>query len=125
MASMEDSEVERRRSDEHVAQVASEMAHGIFLRADEVARIRYHLDRVQRGIEGDAEMTGIVFRLLDDYGMSKIELVPISPGRESYPVGLHPSAHCPQCGGKSFDFGNAYHECRSCGHAYLLVAAED
>ena len=119
-----DRQAQRRRSDQNVAaDRAAEKARGLFLRADEVAGLRYHLDRVERDVVDDWSLRQVVRRVLDKGG--EIEL------RPSYWRGRgHPADEqdmlCPRCESesKSFDFGNAYHECRSCGHAFLLVAPD-
>jgi hypothetical protein len=66
-----------------------------------------------------------VRRVLDKSG--EIELRPAYRRGGAYPVEERPDMLCPRCESesKSFDFGNAYHEYRSWGHAFLLVAPDD
>jgi hypothetical protein len=119
-------QAQRRRRDENVAaDRAAEKARGLFLRADEVAGLRYHLDRVERGVVDDWSLRGVVRRVLDKSG--EIELRPAYRRDGAYPADEHPDMLCPRCESesKSVDFGNAYHECRSWGHAFLLVAPDD
>ena len=96
----------------------------MFLRADEVAGLRYHLDRVERGVVDDWSLREVVRRVLDKGG--EIELRPSYWRGRGHPADEHQDMLCPRCESesKSFDFGNAYHECRSCGHAFLLVAPD-
>jgi hypothetical protein len=75
-------QAQRRRRDENVAaDRAAEKARGLFLRADEVAGLRYHLDRVERGVVDDWSLRGGVRRVLDKSG--EIELRPAYVSRRS------------------------------------------
>ena len=114
-----------RRSENIAADRAAEKARGLFLRADEVAGLRYHLDRVERGVVDDWSLRGVVRRVLDKGG--EIELRPAYRRDTADPADEHPDMLCPRCESesKSIDFGNAYHKCRSCGHAFLLVAPDN
>jgi hypothetical protein len=97
----------------------------LFLRADEIAALRYHVDRVERGVVDDWSLRGVVRRIVEKGG--EVELRPAYRREAAYPADEHPDMLCPRCESdrKSFDFGNAYHECRSCGHAFLLVAPDN
>ena len=119
-------QVQRRRRDENVAaDRAAEKARGLFLRADEVAGLRYHLDRVERGVVDDWSLRGVVRRVFEKGG--EIELRPAYRGEGADLADEQTHMLCPRCESESesFDFGNAYHECRSCGHAFLLVAPDN
>ena len=119
-------QVQRRRRDENVAaDRAAEKARGLFLRADEVAGLRYHLDRVERGVVDDWSLRGVVRSVFEKGG--EIELRPAYRREGADLADEQTHMLCPRCESesKSFDFGNAYHECRSCGHAFLLVAPEN
>ena len=119
-------QVQRRRRDENVAaDRAAEKARGLFLRADEVAGLRYHLDRVERGVVDDWSLRGVVRSVFEKGG--EIELRPAYRREGAHLADEQTHMLCPRCESesKSFDFGNAYHECRSCGHAFLLVAPEN
>ena len=68
-----DRQAQRRRRDQNVAaDRTAEKARGLFLRADEVAGLRYHLDRVERGVVDDWSLRGVVRRVLNKGG--EIEL---------------------------------------------------
>ena len=97
----------------------------MFLRADEVAALRYHVDRVERGVVDDWSLRGVVRRIVEKGG--EVELRPAYRRDGASAADEHPDMLCPRCESesKSFDFGNAYHECRSCGHAFLLVAPDN
>ena len=66
----------------------------MFLRADEVAALRYHVDRVERGVVDDWSLRGVVRRVLDKSG--EIELRPAYRGDGADPADEHPDMLCPR-----------------------------
>ena len=90
-----DRPAQRRRRDENVAaDRAAEKARGLFLRADEVAGLRYHLDRVERGVVDDWSLRGVVRRIVGKGG--EVELRPAYRREAAYPADEHPDMLCPR-----------------------------
>ena len=124
----------KRDQAEAVAHRAAQEAGGMFLRAFEVANLRYQLQRLEAGATGaDGALAGFVGSLLHQRGGGPLELrVAHSFERPMTvrEVDEHPSAACSQCGGPSrggpsMDCGGGYRECRRCGHGWLNVSPDD
>jgi hypothetical protein len=121
-----DRHAEQRNRATAVAHRAAQEASGLFLRADELASLQYHLRRDGAGIAGD--LARHVSWLLDQRGIEPPELRaahafkrPLTPEE----VDRHPSAACSQCSSQSMEIGGGYRECLRCGHGWLNVAPDD
>jgi hypothetical protein len=121
--------VAHRDRAEAVAFRTAQEACGLFLRAFEVANLRYQLQRLEAEVAGaDSGLAGFVRSLLDQRGVGPLELRAAHPFERPLTVAQvdrHPSAACSQCGGPSMDGGGGYRECRRCGHGWLMVAPDD
>ena len=96
-----DRQAQRRRRDENVAaDRAAEKARGLFLPADEVAGLRYHLDRVERGVVDDWSLRGVVRRVVEKGG--EIELRPAYRIEGAFSAHEHPDMLCPRCESEPF-----------------------
>src|SRR5689334_480126 len=104
-------------------------ARGLFVRADQLAVLRYYLQRHETyTADAGRGLVSFVSSLLDQHGIGPIETRPARPVEPGYTVEeseRHPAVQCSQCGGPSADFGGGYRECRACGHEFLMVARED
>ena len=120
---------DQRDQAEAVARHAAQQANGLFLRAYEVAGLRYQLQRREAGAAGaDGALAGFVSSLLDQRGIGPIELRAAHPFERpltSAEVDEHPLTRCAHCHGPSMESGDAYRECRRCGRGFLLVAPDD
>jgi hypothetical protein len=104
-----DRDLARRRHDEAVAHQAAHKAHGLFLRADEVAALSHDLQCHEAGDEdADRHLARFVSSLLDQRGIGPIELRAANPFERPLTLAEldeHPSERCGQCGGPSMDEG--------------------
>ena len=102
---------DQRDQAEAVARHAAQQANGLFLRAYEVAGLRYQLQRREAGAAGaDGALAGFVSSLLDQRGIGPIELRAAHPFERpltSAEVDEHPLTRCAHCHGPSMESGDA------------------
>ena len=109
-----------------VAQRKAQQANGLFLRADELASLQYHLRRDRAGVTGD--LARHVTWLLKQHGIEPTELRAAHPFERPLTIdemNEHPSARCTRCDGKSVEIGGGYHQCRKCRHGWLMVKPDE
>jgi hypothetical protein len=101
-------------------------AHGLFLRADDVADLQYVLRRAKAGDTGP--LTWRIEYLLEQHGIEPVELRASHPFERPLTIEElqeHPSLQCARCRIPSVEIGGGYHECPRCRHGFLVVLPGD